>query len=84
MYRLSVHAASHDNQWHVLELVCTFFIGLQVDVVTEQGVFRASVPSGASTGHYEVINTVRYLQLAIRFIISVKTHAGMHATFAGR
>jgi enolase len=32
------------------------FPTVEVDVTTNNGLFRASVPSGASTGIYEVLN----------------------------
>lgn len=49
---------------------------VEVDVTTSQGVFRASVPSGASTGIYEAVELrdggKRYLVSLIRWINLVK------------
>ena len=50
---------------------------VEVDVATSQGIFRASVPSGASTGIYEAVELrdggKRYLVSVPNYGVSVRT-----------
>jgi enolase len=48
---------------------------VEVDLLTEKGLFRAAVPSGASTGIYEALelrdgDKARYCGLKISFLVA--------------